>query len=228
MVQHPALTAGRILPALERSMDQDGLKNSLNQSWNTHSAHWGAFSAQWNGAELAVSPYPGDPSPSPILGNFTTALRHKARVLKPMVRRSWLEKPQEPKRTLDGAFVEMSWAEVLDLLAAELSRVHTEYGARAIYGGSYGWSSAGRFHHAQSQIHRFLNVAFGGYVRSVNSYSAGASAVILSHVLGPFESVSRHNVTWDQIREHTDVVLAFGGMALKNAMVASGGISRHI
>ena len=51
-------------------------------------------------------------------------------------------------------------------------------------GGSYGWSSAGRFHHAQSQVHRFLNTAFGGYVRSVNSYSAGASAVILPHVDG--------------------------------------------
>ena len=117
---------------------------------------------------------------------------------------------------------------MLDLLADELSRVLTEHGAAAIYGGSYGWASAGRFHHAQSQVHRFLNVAFGGYVRSVNSYSAGASTVILPHVLGPFESLSRRNVTWDQIAEHTDFVLAFGGMALKNSMVASGGISRHI
>lgn len=205
-------------------MDQDDAK----PTWSPHSAHWGAFSARWSGEELAVRAYSGDPSPSPILGNFTNALRHKARVLKPMVRRSWLEKSPDHHRTLDGAFVEMPWNEVLDLLAAELSRVHTEHGARAIYGGSYGWASAGRFHHAQSQIHRFLNVAFGGYVHSVNSYSAGASAVILPHVLGPFESVSRHNVTWDQISEHTDVVLAFGGMALKNSAVASGGISRHI
>ena len=35
-------------------------------------------------------------------------------------------------------------------------------------------------------------------------------------------------MTWDQVAEHTDTVLAFGGMALKNADVASGGISRHI
>ena len=99
---------------------------------------------------------------------------------------------------------------------------------QAVFGGSYGWSSAGRFHHAQSQVHRFLNTAFGGYVRSVNSYSAGASAVILPHVLGGYEAVSRRNVTWDQVAEHTDIVLAFGGMALKNSHVASGGISRHI
>jgi biotin/methionine sulfoxide reductase len=205
-------------------MDQD----APEPTWSPHSSHWGAFSAQWHGERLAVRAYSGDPSPSPILGNFTTALRHKARILKPMVRRSWLEKTPNSPRTLDGAFVEMPWTEVLDLLAAELSRVHTEHGARAIYGGSYGWASAGRFHHAQSQVHRFLNTAFGGYVRSVNSYSAGASAVILPHVLGPFENVSRRNVTWDQVSEHTDVVLAFGGMALKNSTVASGGISRHI
>ncbi len=97
-----------------------------------------------------------------------------------------------------------------------------------MFGGSYGWSSAGRFHHAQSQVHRFLNVAFGGYVRSVDTYSAGASAVILPHVTGGYEDISRRNVTWDQIAEHTDVVLAFGGMALKNSAVASGGLSRHI
>ena len=65
-------------------------------------------------------------------------------------------------------------------------------------------------------------------MRSVNSYSAGASAVILPHILGGFEGISRHNVTWDQVAEYTDTVLAFGGMALKNADVASGGISRHI
>ncbi|WP_188590778.1 molybdopterin-dependent oxidoreductase, partial [Achromobacter denitrificans] len=118
--------------------------------------------------------------------------------------------------------------EVLDLLARELARVRDRHGPEAVFGGSYGWSSAGRFHHAQSQVHRFLNTALGGYVRSVNSYSAGASAVILPHILGSMDDVARRNVTWEQIVEHTDVVLAFGGMALKNSRVASGGISRHI
>jgi biotin/methionine sulfoxide reductase len=199
----------------------------MNDGWSTHSSHWGAFSARWDGRGVEVEPDAGDPAPSPMLDNFTDSLRHKARLQRPMVRRSWLAKTGEP-RGFDGAFVAMPWDEVLDLLAAELSRVHKEYGAESIYGGSYGWASAGRFHHAQSQIHRFLNVAFGGYVRSVNSYSAGASAVILPHVLGSFEALSRRNVTWDQVSQHTDTVLAFGGMALKNSMVASGGISRHV
>ncbi|MET0675954.1 MAG: molybdopterin-dependent oxidoreductase, partial [Bradyrhizobium sp.] len=197
--------------------------------WTPHSAHWGAFSARWNGSSLDIVPYKGDPAPSPILQNFTTAMRHKARIERPMVRKAWLDRRgQRNERTFDQKFVALPWDEALDLLGNELSRIKTEYGAAAVFGGSYGWSSAGRFHHAQSQVHRFLNTAFGGYVRSVNSYSAGASIVILPHVMGSYEPISRHNVTWEQVAEHTDTVLAFGGMAVKNADVASGGISRHI
>ena len=202
--------------------------DQAREDWSPHSAHWGAFSARWNGATLDIQPYAEDPAPSSILQNFTTAMRHKARILRPMVRKAWLDGRGSSARSFDQKFVACPWDEVLDLLANELSRIRTDYGAAAVFGGSYGWSSAGRFHHAQSQVHRFLNMAFGGYVRSVNSYSAGASAVILPHVMGGYEAVSRHNVTWDQVAEHTDTVLAFGGMALKNSDVASGGISRHI
>ena len=216
------MTAGVVNDSLEHGMDQ------AREDWSPHSAHWGAFSARWNGATLDIRPYAEDPAPSSILQNFTTAMRHKARILRPMVRQAWLDRNASSERTFDQKFVACPWDEVLDLLANELSRIRTEHGAAAVFGGSYGWSSAGRFHHAQSQVHRFLNMAFGGYVRSVNSYSAGASAVILPHVLGGYEDVSRRNVTWDQVAEHTDTVLAFGGMALKNSDVASGGISRHI
>jgi biotin/methionine sulfoxide reductase len=202
--------------------------DQAREDWSPHSAHWGAFSARWNGTTLDIRPYEEDPAPSSILQNFTTAMRHKARILRPMVRKAWLDRSASSERSFDQKFVACPWDEVLDLLANELSRIRTEHGAAAVFGGSYGWSSAGRFHHAQSQVHRFLNTAFGGYVRSVNSYSAGASAVILPHVLGGYEDISRRNVTWDQVAEHTDTVLAFGGMALKNSDVASGGISRHI
>ncbi|WP_137389575.1 molybdopterin-dependent oxidoreductase [Rhodoligotrophos defluvii] len=195
----------------------------------SHAAHWGTFTARWDGEHLDVRPHPADPDPSPILGNFTDVLRHRARILKPSVRRSWLERGPHPgPRRLDEPFVEMDWEEVLPLAAKAISRVRDRHGAEGVYGGSYGWSSAGRFHHAQSQIHRFLNVAIGGYVRSVNSYSAGASSVILPRILGPFEALSRRNVTWEQIEAETDLVLAFGGMALKNSNVASGGVTTHI
>lgn len=195
-----------------------------------HSAHWGVFRAALAEDErLRIQPYPGDPDPNPILDNLSTAYAHRARIARPMVRRGWLEQGPGPS-TARGAdrLVPLAWDEVLDRLADELRRVKEQHGLEAIFGGSYGWSSAGRFHHAQSQVHRFLNTVLGGYVRSVNSYSAGASGVILPHVMGTMEQVARRNVSWDQVREHSEVVLAFGGMALKNARVASGGVSRHV
>ncbi len=194
-----------------------------------HSAHWGVFTAEWQEGALRVAPYPSDPDPSPIIQNITTALIHRARVAAPMVRRGWLERGPGADRTRgQDTFVRMPWDEVLERLAAELKRVSTQYGNGAIFGGSYGWASAGRFHHAPGQVHRFLNTTLGGYVRSVHSYSAGAAEVILPHVLGPLEKVARRNVTWEQVAEHSDVVLAFGGMALKNSQSAAGGISVHV
>ncbi len=194
-----------------------------------HSSHWGAFSAVRDNDRLLVRPHPGDADPSPLLGNFADALRHRARVARPMVRRGWLERGPgpDPRRGQEG-FVALPWDEALDRLAAELARVRDRHGAAGVFGGSYGWSSAGRFHHAQSQIHRFLNTGLGGYVRSVGSYSAGAAVFLLPHILGPFEAVTRRNVTWEQVADHTDTLIAFGGMALKNSNVASGGVSRHV
>ncbi|GAA1856207.1 molybdopterin guanine dinucleotide-containing S/N-oxide reductase [Pseudonocardia ailaonensis] len=194
----------------------------------SHSAHWGAFRARWEGDTLQVLPHPADPNPSPVLQNIPSALRNRARVAAPAVRRSWWEGGPGPRdRGRDEEFLEVGWDEVLDRLAAEVRRVHAGHGPAAVYGGSYGWASAGRFHHAQGQIHRFLSMS-GGYTQSVNTYSGGAAEVLLPHVLGPFEPVTRSVVTWDQVAAHTDTVLAFGGMALKNSTVGSGGVSRHV
>ena len=193
-----------------------------------HSSHWGLFSAGWRDGKLVVAPHPGDPDPNPVLDNFASAIHHRARITTPMVRRGWLERgPGADVRRGDDDFVAMPWADVLDLVANELKRVKAQHGIESVFGGSYGWSSAGRFHHAQSQVHRFLNTTLGGYVRSVNSYSAGASEPLLPHILGSLDQIARRAVSWEQIVEHSEVVLAFGGMALKNSRVASGGVSRH-
>jgi biotin/methionine sulfoxide reductase len=194
-----------------------------------HSSHWGVFSARMRGGQLEVRPHRDDPDPNDIIQNFPAALRHRARVAQPMVRRGWLEKgPGPDERRGRDEFVPMSWKAVLDLLGKELARVRDGFGPGAIFGGSYGWASAGRFHHAQSQIHRFLNVACGGYVKSVNSYSSGSSQVLIPHIIGDYEGMTKRNVTWEQIAEHSEIVLAFGGMALKNSMVSGGGVSRHV
>jgi len=150
-----------------------------------HSSHWGAFSVRARDGAVDIIPHPDDPAPSPLLANIPAAVSHSARVARPMIRRGWLEKgPGPDERRGRDELVPVSWPEALDRLAAELRRVYAEHGPQAVFGGSYGWASAGRFHDAQHQLHRFLNLA-GGYVRSVNSYSSGAASVLLPHVIGP-------------------------------------------
>jgi biotin/methionine sulfoxide reductase len=102
------------------------------------------------------------------------------------------------------------------------------HGNRAIFGGSYGWGSAGRFHHAQSQIHRFLN-SIGGYTRSVNNYSNAASEVTLPRILGPAggHQVFRQGMSWKTIAANTELLVAFGGVRRSNLAVAPGGLSEH-
>ena len=210
--------------------DENGPARAAALNWRRHSSHWGVFeAAACSNQRLVVKPYAPDPDPNRLIENFPGAIRHRVRIAQPMVRRGWLQDgPGPDARRGRDAYVPMPWDEILDRLASELTRVANRYGTAGIFGGSYGWSSAGRFHHAQSQLHRFLNVALGGYVRSLHSYSSGAAQVILPHVVGNFDEVTLSNVTWEQIERHTDAVLAFGGMALKNSRVAAGGVSRHI
>lgn len=197
--------------------------------WIPHNSHWGAFFAKWENSKLSVRPHPVDPDPNRLIENLPSAINHRARVRQPMVRKGWLKSGPGPSSGRgNDQFVSLPWEEALDLLADELKRVQARYGTDAIFGGSYGWSSAGRFHHAQSQLHRFLNTVLGGYVRSVNNYSSGAAMVLLPHVLGDWENMMVRNITWSQIVDHTDIVLAFGGLPLKNAYVSPGGVSRHI
>ena len=188
-----------------------------------HSSHWGAFSVLRGAEGVTIVPHPRDPDPASLLGNLPAALTHKARIATPMVRRGWLERGPGPDRQRGREdFVAISWPEALDLASAELRRVYARHGGQGVFGGSYGWSSAGRFHHAQSQVHRFLN-GLGGYVKSVNTYSSAAAAVILPHIIGSQESAGRENVSWHELATETEVVLAFGGLPLKNTSVSSGG-----
>src|SRR5258708_17407406 len=93
------------------------------------SSHWGAFSGQWVNDRLVITPHAGDPDPNPLIQNFPDALRHKARIAKPMVRRGWLERgPGKDSRRRRDPFVELEWGEVLDLFAAQLKPVAPHYG----------------------------------------------------------------------------------------------------
>ncbi|MFC7404683.1 molybdopterin-dependent oxidoreductase [Georgenia alba] len=192
-----------------------------------HLSHWGAFEAATDGHRLtAVRPWREDPEPTPLLDNIASAQHHPARVDRPHVRVGWLEDgPGTPGRGEDR-YVPVAWDEVLDRLANELARVYGDHGAGAVYGGSYGWSSAGRFHHAQSQVHRFLN-CLGGYVRSVNSYSLGASQVLLPHVIGSWSQIRDGSTAKTVVSRNTELVVAFGGISPKNSAISPGGVARH-
>ncbi|WP_165839520.1 molybdopterin-dependent oxidoreductase [Rhodococcus sp. Eu-32] len=191
-------------------------------------AHWGMFRASATDGEITeVHPDRNDANPSPVLGNIPGSVRHRSRIAGPAVRRGWLENGPGPcDRRGNDEFVAVSWDELTDLLATELRRVVDTFGNGAIYGGSYVWASAGRFHHAQSQVHRFLN-CLGGYTRSVDSYSTGATSVIMPHVVGAHWKMFSRSTSWDVIAENTELLVAFGGVPLKNTSINHGGTSNH-
>ncbi|MBT1159675.1 molybdopterin-dependent oxidoreductase [Aminobacter anthyllidis] len=166
--------------------------------------------------------------PSPIGDGMIGTLDDKSRIRLPMVRRSWLEDGPGSRTELRGAepFVAVTWDTVETLVAAELTRVIEAHGNSAIFAGSYGWSSAGRFHHAQSQIHRFFN-CIGGYTRSVNTYSFAAAEVVLPYILGNFFDLMTSMTSWPIIRDHTKLFVAFGGMPLRLSQISAGGAGRH-
>lgn len=175
-----------------------------------------------------MHPFAKDPDPSPI-GQSLKAVR-KSRVERPAVRESWLRDGPGANGEGRGSepFVEVEWDRALDLVAAELDRVRSTFGNQAIYGGSYGWASAGRFHHAQSQIHRFLNT-IGGYTYSVDDYSIAAGHVITPHIFGlSFDDYMDEQPHFVEISENTELVVAFGGMPIKNSQVQYGGQGRHM
>ena len=190
------------------------------------SSHWGAFRAEVEGGRVVgVRPFEKDPDPSPIITSMPDGLYARSRVAEPMIRQGWLEHGPGGKREERGAdaFVPVPWERALDLVAGELARVNERHGNAAIFAGSYGWSSAGRFHHARTQLHRFLN-CHGGFsprrsrtipmrprFRCCRTSSARLTIAWPSTVLG------RHRAA-----HATDGVLR--RVPLKNTQIDSGGV----
>lgn len=193
------------------------------------STHWGVYEVELErGRVVGLHPFAHDPDPSPIGGQIPATLDSPTRVLRPAVRRSFLEHGPGARTEGRGAepFVEVSWTEALELVADELRRVTSIFGNEAIFAGSYGWSSAGRFHHAQSQVHRFMN-AIGGYVRHVTSYSLGAGRTLMPHVIMDIDKLRSLHTAWASLERHCQLFVAFGGVPAKNAQVNAGGASQH-
>ena len=197
-----------------------------------NSSHWGAFLAETeNGRVTGVWPFEHDPDPSPMLDAIPASVHAPARVARPMVREGWLKngggrnggagegRGAEP-------FVPVSWEKALELVSGELSRVKDTYGNEAMFGGSYGWASAGIFHYARTQLRRFL-FAYGGCVDQSANYSFGTATAFVPHIVGDLKCVTGPMTTWSAVAKHTGMLVLFGGVNPKNAQVARGGCVAH-
>lgn len=194
------------------------------------STHWGTYRVDVaNGRVSGLRGFEQDPDPSPIGPGIVDVLEGPTRIMAPMVRKSWLDGgpgAAGEKRGSDD-FVEVSWGDANHLVARELERVRRSHGNRAIYAGSYGWASAGRFHHAQSQLKRFLN-CIGGFTSSKNTYSFAAAEVLVPYILGTFRGHLDETTSWNSIASDCEFFVAFGGVPLKNGQISQGGTGAHV
>ncbi|MEZ5653569.1 MAG: molybdopterin-dependent oxidoreductase [Burkholderiaceae bacterium] len=200
-----------------------------------HCSHWGAYTLLVrDGRIIGVEPFAGDPDPSEIIESVPAWGDTRRRVSRPMARRSWLAARREGRvstaaeRELRGRepFEPLAWDEALDLVAGEIRRVAADFGNRSIFAGSYGWTSCGRFHHAQSQVRRLMNLV-GGYTGHVDTYSVAAGPVILRHVLGDADACQGRSNTLINVARNSDTLLVFGAMARRTAQNEAGGVAAH-
>lgn len=192
--------------------------------------HWGNYLVDVSDNEIvAVHPYEDDADPTPIGQSLLNTMDPGCRIPQPMIRQGYREEGINGKGSGRGVepFVPVSWEEALDIAANALRDVKDRCGNEAIYAGSYGWGSAGRLHHAQGQIHRFMKM-FGGYIASTESYSFAAAEVIMPHIVGQnFWELIMEAPIWEDISEHASLIVCFGGIGLKNTQVNAGGIGTH-
>ena len=192
-------------------------------------AHWGAFEAIVEDNRVTgVVPFSQDRQPALLLQSVPGAVHARCRIERPMVRAGWLQKRENSDREARGTdtFVEVSWEEATRLVAHEVQRVRGTFGNASIFNGSGGWASAGRFHHARTQLQRFLNLC-GGYTYHVSNYSYGAGIILLPHLIGTLEPLTGPATDWRTIISDSQLIVSFGGMPLKNVQIESGGSGEH-
>ncbi|OED42788.1 biotin transporter BioY [Chromatiales bacterium (ex Bugula neritina AB1)] len=205
------------------------MTNSKTIKKQLTSSHWGAgVVTTADGVVQSVTGHKDDTDPSSINNNYVEGVNGSARVRTPAVRQSYLENSHSPHLKARGSepFVEVSWDTALDLITEKLKSTINTHGNNAIFAGSYGWASAGRFHHAQSQLKRFLN-CLGGFVRSEGNYSYNAALVLMPYIVGNFRSHVKEATRWTVVADEAELVVMFGGVAIRSAQVGGGGLAKH-
>jgi biotin/methionine sulfoxide reductase len=192
-------------------------------------SHWGAYRVTVeDGAIRAVRPFEEDCSPSPLIEALPQTVHSPLRIRTPAVRAGYLrDGPASPgDQRGREPFVAVTWERAFDLLERELRRIRDTYGPEAVYGGSPGWASAGRFHHPATHLKRFLTT-LGGYTDGVGGYSFGAGLILAPHVIGTAAPVFGLNASWDGLAAHCELFVAIGGLPVKNTQVDMGGSGTH-
>ncbi len=200
-----------------------------NVSKQQTASHWGVFNVEVasDGRIVAVEPHASDPDPSPLIRALPEIVRSPLRIDQPYASVDYLRHGPEGRREPRGAarYRPVSWDTALELIAGELRRVKETFGNEAIYGGSYGWASAGRLHHSPSLLKRFLGLQ-GGFVDKLGNHSFGAALVVMPYVLGRAD-ITNLVTPWPTLLDEGRLVVMFGGAHIKNAQIDSGGAVMH-
>ena len=142
----------------------------------THLTHWGAFEAVSDGERLTeVRPWRGDPEPMPLIDNValgpaSSGAHRPCRMC--AAAGSSTARARRDAATSRSCRCRGTWRWTCWRASCAGSTAST--GRRRSTAAPTAGPAPGRFHHAQSQVHRFLN-CLGGYVRHVNSYSLGTA-----------------------------------------------------
>ena len=197
---------------------------------NYVSTHWGTYKFSVDeDKKIKLDNWELDSSPTEFGLGLADAANDELRIKQPHVRKGWLENncKSDGNRGRDS-YIPVSWDEAFELASKELLETKKTFGNSSIYAGSYGWASAGRFHHAKSQVNRFFNL-FGGFSSSFQSYSYAAAQTLLPHIIGlDLYSTLDEHTSWGALSKECELILMFGGMPLKNSKVSAGGVGKHI
>ena len=167
-------------------------------------SHWGAFLAEVEGGRIVgVRPFENDPDPSHLINAIPDggAFANRASRSRWCARAGSSMDPAPARAAAASRSCRCHGTRRSIWSRARLTRVRREHGPQSIMGGSQGWSSAGIFHEARVQLHRFL-AAGGGFVDSVMNYSFGCALAFLPHILGRPQAVIGPLTSWSSIARH--------------------------
>ncbi|SDJ02324.1 anaerobic dimethyl sulfoxide reductase subunit A [Ferrimonas sediminum] len=121
----------------------------------------------------------------------------------------------------EGRFVEISWEEAFDTIAAELRRVIDTYGNEAVYcqygsGRLYSWFSGGHWNGGGRWGAKLLNL-LGGYLGQYNTYSSGQASNAGQYTFGG------RPVSGYAELQNSDFYLSFGHNPGETEMSGAGG-----